>query len=102
LPLCNNIILFLHQRQNKMGSSRRRLSFTTWRDQYFRYSFSRARLKSTTIDLGEGTIMHYLPPSLITTPTLPFFYSTTSERTSCGNGESDEDLIEPYEEIKRS
>ncbi|TKY47666.1 Monoacylglycerol lipase ABHD6 [Spatholobus suberectus] len=43
-----------------MGS--RCLSFTAWRDRYFRYSFSRAGLKSTTTDLGDGTVMHCWAP----------------------------------------
>lgn len=38
------------------------MSFTTWRDRYLRYSFSRAGLKSTTTDLGDGTIMHCWAP----------------------------------------
>ncbi|XP_027337923.1 monoacylglycerol lipase ABHD6-like isoform X2 [Abrus precatorius] len=38
------------------------MSFITWRDRCFRYSFSNAGLKSTTTDLGDGTIMHCWAP----------------------------------------
>ncbi|RDX91665.1 Monoacylglycerol lipase ABHD6, partial [Mucuna pruriens] len=37
-------------------------SFTTRRDQCFRFSFSRAGLKSTTTDLGDGTVIHCWVP----------------------------------------
>ncbi|XP_061344305.1 uncharacterized protein LOC133290252 [Gastrolobium bilobum] len=37
-------------------------SFTASRDRCFRYSFSNAGLKSTTTDLGDGTIMHCWVP----------------------------------------
>ncbi|XP_061336551.1 uncharacterized protein LOC133283672 [Gastrolobium bilobum] len=38
------------------------LSFTAWRDWCFRNSFSKSGLKSTTTDLGDGTIMHCWVP----------------------------------------
>ncbi|ESW31661.1 hypothetical protein PHAVU_002G257100 [Phaseolus vulgaris] len=38
------------------------ISFTATRDRYFRFSFSNAGLKSTTTDLGHGTIMHCWAP----------------------------------------
>lgn len=37
-------------------------SFTATRDTCFRYSFSNAGLKSTTTDLGDGSIMHSWAP----------------------------------------
>lgn len=37
-------------------------SFTASRDMCFRYSFSSAGLKSTTTDLGDGTVMHCWGP----------------------------------------
>lgn len=45
-----------------MGSSSRCLSFTAWRNRWFRHSFSNAGLKSTTTDLGDGTVMHCWVP----------------------------------------
>ncbi|KAJ1382003.1 Epoxide hydrolase-like [Sesbania bispinosa] len=44
-----------------MGSSRC-LSFTVLRDRWFRHSFSNSGLKSTTTDLGDGTVMHCWVP----------------------------------------
>ncbi|KAF5749789.1 monoacylglycerol lipase ABHD6 [Tripterygium wilfordii] len=38
------------------------VSFTSSRDQCFRYSFASAGLKSCTTDLGDGTIMHCWVP----------------------------------------
>ncbi|KAK2389721.1 hypothetical protein P8452_27267 [Trifolium repens] len=43
-------------------SSSRCFSFTTWSDRWFRYSFSKSGLKSTTTDLGDGTVMHCWVP----------------------------------------
>ncbi|PKI66214.1 hypothetical protein CRG98_013382, partial [Punica granatum] len=37
-------------------------SFTATRDQCFRLSFSQSGLKSTSTDLGEGTVMHCWVP----------------------------------------
>ncbi|KAJ8769661.1 hypothetical protein K2173_005264 [Erythroxylum novogranatense] len=42
--------------------SSRCFSFTATRDSCFRYSFSRAGLRSCTTDLGDGTIMHCWVP----------------------------------------
>ncbi|XP_022136455.1 monoacylglycerol lipase ABHD6-like [Momordica charantia] len=39
-------------------------SFSSTLDSCFRYSFSRAGLKSTTTDLGDGTIMHCWAPKI--------------------------------------
>ncbi|KAE8665971.1 Alpha/beta-Hydrolases superfamily protein isoform 5 [Hibiscus syriacus] len=38
------------------------LSFTATRDSCFRYSFSNAGLRSSTTDLGDGTVMHVWVP----------------------------------------
>ncbi|KAH6760152.1 alpha/beta-Hydrolases superfamily protein [Perilla frutescens var. hirtella] len=37
-------------------------SFTTSRDQCYRWSFSSAGLRSTTVDIGGGTVIHYWGP----------------------------------------